>query len=242
MPRIRPSGRHISSAHRAGWTCRHGGRRARAGEARRRLERMGGTGAPEWLIREDASQPVLLALYLRQVLGIRSPDELPHLRGIPPRVNDRSEEAQSLLERQWREYWAMTVEPTAHPSPVPLELVDGFATLVALPSEGSDVLKAAIMPYAGEALAFSQSAHERYRKDSAAKPGVSYRAYASAIAEHERQVGRRAHSFELNVQVLPLTQRGVWWIGSLTIAVTDGLRGDVVAFDAAIHPIIAELA
>ena len=55
-------------------------------------------------------------------------------------------------------------------------------------------------------------------------------------------MGRRAHSFELNVQVLPLTQRGVWWIGSLTIAVTDGLRGDVVAFDAAIHPIIAELA
>ena len=51
---------------------------------------MGGTGAPEWLIREDAGQPVLLALYLRQVLGIRSPDELPHLRGIPPRVNDRS--------------------------------------------------------------------------------------------------------------------------------------------------------
>ncbi len=203
---------------------------------------MGGTGAPEWLIREDAGQPVLLALYLRQVLGIRSPDELPHLRGIPPRVNDRNEEAQSLLERQWREYWAMTVEPTAHPSPVPLELVDGFETLVALPSQGADVLRDAMLPHAAEALAFSQSAHERYRKDAAAKPGVSYRAYASAIAEHERQVGRRAHSFELNVQVLPLTQRGVWWIGSLTIAVTDGLRGDVVAFDAAIHPIIAELA
>jgi hypothetical protein len=206
------------------------------------MGRMGGTGAPEWLIREDASQPVLLALYLRQVLGIRSPDELPYLRGIPPRANDRTEEAQALLERQWREYWAMTVEPTAHPSPVPLELVDGFDTLVALPSQGSEVLQAAITPFAGEALAFSQSAHERYRKDAAAKPGVSYRAYASAIAEHERQVGRRAHSFELNVQVLPLTQRGVWWIGSLTIAVTDGLRGDVVAFDAAIHPIIAELA
>ncbi len=212
-------------------------------EGRRTLDDMGGTGAPEWLIREDAGRQVLLALYLRQVLGIRSPDELPHLRGIPPRVSsERSEDEQALLERQWREYWAMTVEPTAHPSPVPLELVDGFETLVALPAEGSDVLRAAIAPFAAEALAFSQSAHERYRKDSAAKPGVSYRAYASAIAEHERQVGRRAHSFELNVQVLPLTQRGVWWIGSLTIAVTDGLRGDVVAFDAAIHPIIAELA
>lgn len=203
---------------------------------------MGGTGSPEWLIREDAGQQVLLALYLRQVLGIRSPDELPHLRGIPPRLNDRTEQAQALLERQWREYWAMTVEPTAHPSLVPLELVDGFDTLVALPSEGSDALKSAIAPFAQEAVAFSQSAHERYRKEAAAKPGVSYRAYASAIAEHERHVGRRAHSFELNVQVLPLTQRGVWWIGSLTIAVTDGLRGDVVAFDTAIHPIIAELA
>jgi len=201
---------------------------------------MGGTGAPEWLIREDASQPVLLALYLRQVLGIRSPDELPSLRGIPYRANDRSEESQAQLERQWREYWAMTVEPQAHPSPIPLDLVDGFDTLLALPTEGSEVLEAAIAPHAREALAFAQSAHARYRRDAGS--GAAYRAYASAIAEHERQVGRRAHSFELNVQVLPLSQRGVWWIGSLTVAVTDGLRGDVVAFDAAIHPIIAELA
>jgi hypothetical protein len=201
-----------------------------------------GAGAPEWVIREDASRPVLLALYLRQVLGIRSPEELPHLRGIAPRQNSRSEEAQAKLERQWLEYWAMTVEPTAHPSVVPLDLVDDFETLVALPIEGADELRAAIIPHAAEALAFSQSAHSRYSKDAGARPGVSYRAYASAIAEHERQVGRRAHSFELNVQVLPLSQRGVWWIGSLTIAVTDGLRGDVVAFDAAIHPIIAELA
>jgi hypothetical protein len=201
---------------------------------------MGGTGTPEWLIREDASQPVLLALYLRQVLGIRSPDELPSLRGIPYRANDRTEESQAQLERQWREYWAMTVEPQAHPSPIPLDLVDGFDTLLALPTEGSEVLEAAIAPHAREALAFAQSAHARYRRDAGS--GAAYRAYASAIAEHERQVGRRAHSFELNVQVLPLSQRGVWWIGSLTVAVTDGLRGDVVAFDAAIHPIIAELA
>ena len=45
---------------------------------------MSSGSAPEWVIREDASQPVLLALYLRQVLGLRSPDELPQLRGIPP--------------------------------------------------------------------------------------------------------------------------------------------------------------
>ncbi|MGP3533397.1 zinc-binding alcohol dehydrogenase [Microbacterium sp. RD1] len=197
---------------------------------------------PEWVIREDAGQPVLVALFLRQALGIRSPDELPPLRGLPPRtVPAWPEELQALLEREWRAYWAMTVEPQAHPSPEPLDLVDGFATLVALP-ESARALRGAIQPHAAAAVAFARDAHERYRAESTAKRGVSYRAYASAIAEHERQVGRRAHSFELNVQVLPLAQRGVWWIGSLTVAVTDGLRGDVVAFDAAIHPIIAELA
>ena len=201
---------------------------------------MGGT--PEWLVREDAGQPVLLALYLRHVLGVRYPDELPTLRGIPPRTEEPAPAELDVLERQWRTYWDMTVEPLANPSPVPLELVDGFSTHLALPSEGTDELRAAIAPHATEALAFARSAHERYRRDTGAGGGSAYRAYASAIAEHERQVGRRAHSFELNVQVLPLTQRGVWWIGSLTIAVTDGLRGDVAAFDAAIHPIIAELA
>jgi hypothetical protein len=123
---------------------------------------------------------------------------------------------------------------------VPLELVEGFDTMLALPTDGADALRSAVIPHATEALAFAQSAHARYRKDAGS--GTAYRAYASAIAEHERQVGRRAHSFELNVQVLPLLQRGVWWIGSLTVAVTDGLRGDVAAFDSAIHPIIAELA
>ncbi|GAA5201252.1 zinc-binding alcohol dehydrogenase [Microbacterium jejuense] len=203
---------------------------------------MGGAGAPEWLIREDAGQPVLLALYLRQVLGIRSPEELPQLRGIPSRANDRSAAAQEALEEQWRAYWAMTVEPQAHPSTVPLELVDEFGLSLALPSEGAAELRRAVVPHAAEALAFAKAANERYRKEASHSTGTTYRAYAGAIAEHERQVGRRAHSFELNVQVLPLGQRGLWWIGSLTIAVTDGLRGDVAAFDAAIHPIIAELA
>ncbi len=146
----------------------------------------------------------------------------------------------SALERQWRVLWEMTVEPQAHPSPVPLELVDGFDMLVALPTEGFAELQAAIAPFGADAVAYSRDANERYRQSVGT--GASYRAYASAIAQHERSSGRRAHSFELNVQILPLTQRGVWWIGALTIAVTDGLRHDVAAFDAAIAPIIADIA
>lgn len=195
---------------------------------------------PQWLIREDASTSVLVALALRQLLGIRAPDDLPALRGLDVRRPDAAD-ADDDLERQWREYWDMTVEPRAHRSGVPLDLVEGFDTLVALPTSGAEQLRDAIVPHAPAVLHYAESAHRRY-VDSVSSSGGAYRAYASAIAEFEREVGRRAHSFELNVQVLPFTQRGIWWIGSLSVAVTDGLRRDVVAFDAAMRPVIAELA
>ena len=206
------------------------------------MPRMGGMNAaagPEWVVREDAGMPVVVALYLRQVLGLRYPDELPHLRGVPSVPADDVTD-DPVLDKQWRAFWEMSVEPQAHPSPVPLDLVDGFEMLVALPTEGFDEFRTAIAPYGRDAVAFARRTHDRYR--AGIGTGSSYRAYASAIAQHERIVGRRAHSFELNVQVLPLTQRGVWWIGSLTVAVTDGLRGDVAAFDSAIAPVIADLA
>ena len=194
---------------------------------------------PEWIVREDAGLPVLIALYLRQVLDIRYPAELPHLRGLSAEsVGDYTDT--DALERQWRAYWDMTVEPQAHPSPVPLELVDGFDMMVALPTEGFDELAAAIAPFGSEVVAHARAAHERYRAGSGT--GSSYRAYASAVAQYERQAGRRPHAFELNVQVLPLTQRGVWWIGALTVAVTDSLRTDIAAFDTAIAPVIADIA
>ncbi|SJN45176.1 hypothetical protein FM104_13860 [Microbacterium esteraromaticum] len=195
---------------------------------------------PQWLIREDAGIPVLVALSLRQLLGIRAPDDLPSLRGLETRQPDALD-ATDDLESQWRDYWDMTVEPRAHRSEVPLDLVDGFDTLVALPTTGAEELRDAVTPHSASVLRYAQDAHNRY-VDSVSSSGGAYRAYASAIAEFEREAGRRAHSFELNVQVLPFSQRGIWWIGALSVAVTDGLRRDVVAFDAAMRPVIAELA
>ncbi|KQZ11973.1 zinc-binding alcohol dehydrogenase [Microbacterium sp. MEC084] len=186
---------------------------------------------PGWHVREDCSPSVLVALYLRQALGVRHPDELPHLRGV-----ERVGEADDAVERLWRRYWDMTVEPEANPSPVPLELLDGFGTHVALPAY-ADALRDAAAPHGAEALAYAQDAAVRYDRMRR-----SYRGYAGAVVEFERRAGRRAHDFRLDVQVLPLSQRGIWWIGSLTVAVSDSLRGDVAAFDSAMQPILREIA
>lgn len=197
---------------------------------------------PSWVIRENASHAVLLALYLREVLGIASPVELPRVRGVRSMAESLPTDQQDALERQWRAWWAMTVEPEAHPSEVPLELVPEYGTAVALPSTGAEALRAAIVPLAEGAQAWADQTHDQYRTAASARRGDAYRAYAGTIAEHEREIGRRAHSFELNVEIVPLRVLGVWWIGSMTIAVTDTLRADPAAFDDAIHPIIAELA
>jgi hypothetical protein len=220
-------------------------RASRPGDGGRRYNPgMHAGSTPSWVIRENASTSVLLALYLREVLGIASPTELPRLRDVG-RIGPEGRpdvDAHDALEKQWRDWWTITVEPEDHPSPVPLELVDAYGTAVALPVSGAEALVAAIRPHAEAALAWADWAHERYRTASAVRSGNSYRAYAGSIAEHEREVGRRAHSFELNVEVLPLATSGVWWIGRKTVAVTDSLRADAAAFDEAIHPIIAELA
>jgi hypothetical protein len=197
---------------------------------------------PSWVIRENASHAVLLALYLREVLSIASPVELPRLRELGPVGIRLPTDRQDALERQWRAWWAMTVEPEAHPSEIPLELVAEYETEVALPATGAEELREAIRPHAIAARRWADLAHDQYRAVASARRGDSYRAYAGTIAEHEREVGRRAHSFELNVEIMPLQTRGVWWIGSMTVAVTDTLRTDPAAFDDAIHPIIAELA
>lgn len=195
---------------------------------------------PQWLVREEAGIPVLIALALRQRLGIRIPADLPTLRDHPLRAFDDGE-ADDTLERQWRAHWEMTVEPQTHPSATPLELIDGFDTIVALPAVGAERLRTAITPLAADVVRYANEAQHRYTR-SVSGTGDPYRAYAAALAEFERDTGRRAHSFELNVHVLPLAQRGIWRIGAFSVAVTDSLRHDPVDFDTAIRPVIAEVA
>lgn len=197
---------------------------------------------PQWLIREDASVPVLVALALRQQLGVRAPADLPTLRGLPVRAPDAAE-TDAAVEAQWQAYWSMTVEPRAHPQPGPLDLVEGFGTVVALPASGAEELRAAVTPFAQASIDYAEAAHDRYvAAMRGATTDAAYRAYANAIEDVEHERGRPAQPFELNVQVLPLSQRGIWWIGALTVAVTDGLRRDVRGFDRAIRPIITEIA
>lgn len=196
---------------------------------------------PHWVIRQDARASVVVAQFVRQRLGIRGPYDIPPLRDVDHAPARDTAEA-TVLESQFEAFWTLAVEPFSHRMDQPLDLVAGFDDLAVLPTWGYEQLRTAMTPLGPEAVVYARDVHRRYRSTFTGTPGLAERGYASAIAQHERRVGRRAHPFELNVEVLPLAQRGLWWIGDTTVAVTDGVRGDVVAFDDAIAPIIAALA
>jgi hypothetical protein len=114
-------------------------------------------------------------------------------RGIPRSTSDAYVDA-SALERQWRVLWDMTVEPQAHPSPSPR--TRGRLRLVALPTEGFAELQAAIAPFGADAVAYSRDAIERYRQSVGTErrtartrvrsPSTSARAAAGALVRAER--------------------------------------------------------
>ncbi|MGV9768819.1 zinc-binding alcohol dehydrogenase [Microbacterium sp. NPDC003461] len=188
---------------------------------------------PSWRVTEGTDLGVLVALYLRGALGVRAPEQLPSLRGAPTGA-----EASDVLAAQWLQYWDMTVEPLAHPADEPLELVDGFGDLVAVP-ESSVRLATAIAPLAPAALEFADAALRRLNLEQHGRGSGGV--WNSLVRDEERRLGRPAHPFVLNVQILPFAQRGLWRIGELTIAVSDGLRGDVAAYGKAVRPIVADL-
>lgn len=195
----------------------------------------------QWVIREETSPAVVLALYLRQALGLRSHHDVPNLRDAPVVEPARWEKQQHELEKQWQQFWDMTVEPLAHTGAGPLELVDGYDTLLALPTNGTDELRDEIVPLADAAMAYATESTRKHNDAMSRMGEEGKRPYINAISARAHDTGRPARPFELNIHILPLTQRGIWWIGSLSVAVTDTLRTDRVAYDSAIAPIIAEL-
>ena len=56
------------------------------------------------------------------------------------------------------------------------------------------------------------------------------------------ELGRPVHPFRLDVELVPTAERGIWWIGQHTIAVSAELRSDPDAYVAALRPIVAMLA
>ena len=195
----------------------------------------GPLGGSHWEAREDASREVLVALYLRDALGVVDPSGLPRLLGTGlPAI----ETADDHTTYWWMRWWVSIVEPNARGWGTPLQMVDDEG-LVVLPETGAESYIAAIRRHLDSARAWADVAHQQYAESM---PHRQHLTVTETVREREAELGRAANPFRLRIEVLPLTTAGLWWIGENAIAVDELLRDEPMMYADALRPIIAQLA
>jgi hypothetical protein len=187
---------------------------------------MHSVGGSPWRATEDASREVLVALYVRDALGIIDPSGLPRLlgTGLPeaPLFSD------PMLGWAWARWWAGIVEPASQMPEPPDEVLDAW--------------RSAIRRHLDSARNYAAVAHDDHgiREAERMMAGDGDLTLTELVAAREAETGRVA-SFDLRIEVLPLAEWGIWWIGETVIAVDEGLRHDVPAYRLALQPIIERL-
>ena len=184
-----------------------------------------GPPGASWEAREDASREVLVALYLRDALGVVDPSGLPRLLGtgfvdVP--------EPDPRLSFGWLRWWIPLVEPDARGWELP---------------DGDDTFAIAVRRHLDDARAWASVAHEQYNGAAIARmqrPDADA-VLGELVEERAAVLGRPPHPFRLRIEVLPLTGSGAWWIGEGAIAVDDTTRDEPILYRDALTPIVAQL-
>ena len=183
----------------------------------------GPPGRPHWEVREDASWTVLVALFVRDALGITDPSGLPKLLGtglgdVPAATPD--------LALGWLRWWIPLVEPDAR----------GWEL-----GDGGDSFSRAVRAHLDDARAWATVAHEQYNGSSIARMQRPDWTLNELITDRSTALGREAHPFRLRIEVLPLTESGVWWIGDEAIAVDETTRNEPILYRDVLAPVIAQI-
>jgi hypothetical protein len=181
-----------------------------------------GRAEDSWTAREDASTSVLVALYLRDALGVVDVSGMPRLRGtgLP-----EAEPADMRTSWAWMRWWIPTVEEDRPP----------FALL----SDLDDDAGRAIGRRLDSARTWASVAHRAFADRA---PGRHDLTLGDVVREREEELGRRARPFRLRIEVLPLAESGLWWIGENAIAVDDALREEPILYADALRPVVEQLA
>jgi len=182
------------------------------------------TGRPEesWRAREDASHPVLVALYLRDALGVPDVSGLPRLRGTGLPVVEPPDMRTSWT---WMRWWMTVVEDDDPRFPVL--------------AEDDDATGRAVGRHLDSARTWASVVHRAYNEGGPTRQDLTLN---DVVHERETELGRAARPFRLRIEVLPLVEPGLWWIGESAIAVDESVRAEPVLYADALRPVIEQLA
>jgi hypothetical protein len=187
----------------------------------------GGLGT--WEVREDASRDVLVALYLRDALGIVDPSGLPRMLGTG--LPESSDAVDPRLAFGWMRWWIPVIEPDAAGWGLP-DGDDPFA---------ADPFPAAVRQHLDSARAWAAVAHEQHNGSAIERMQRPDTVLPELVAEREAALGRASRPWRLRIEVLPLAASGIWWIGDDAIAVDETTRNEPILYRDALAPVVAQL-
>lgn len=174
-------------------------------------------------MREGASRDVLVALYLRDALGIVDPTGLPRMLGTGlPEIGAPD----PGFAFGWMRWWIPLIEPDAPGWGLP---------------DGDDPFSLAVRRHLDSARAWAAVAHEQHNGSEIDRMQRPDTVLPELVAEQESALGRASRPFRLRIEVLPLAASGIWWIGDDTIAVDETTRHEPILYRDALAPVVAQL-
>ncbi len=215
------------------------------------------TPGKTWRVAEDSPTDLLIALYLRDAAGLLPAGD-PMLPPIDPPIaptfvppssfavhaareprpspEPGPQERFDALRREWEAWWQRLVHPPTFPKLWDLEPpgFDAFA--------GSPELRQLLAERFRDARRWAGARHEEFGDAAVERIHRGDHDVNAVVVARERELGRRAEPFHLDVHVLPVADRDIWIIGPSSIVVSTRLRNDSVAFREAMTPLVDALA
>ncbi|WP_166872197.1 MULTISPECIES: hypothetical protein [unclassified Salinibacterium] len=140
------------------------------------------------------------------------------------------------IAAEWAQWWARAVDIPA--DAMPAYSHPGAVAAPDLPMSGE--LRAFISPRWPEVLRvadrLNRRAHEQLAHDDA---GLAVTNLMTAIAS---ELGRQAHPFQLDMDIVPFPDKGMWRVAPTRILISLDLYADPEASIAALDPVLRDLA
>lgn len=192
-------------------------------------------GTIRWQVTEDCPFDLLIALALRDAAGL-SAECAEQIPLVVPRLGrvDLSGVERDPLAAQWRGWWAGIVRRETRPfisqvRPPHFAVFDRALELQELVYRAYD----AASSWAEERLA-------EYRTAVEGRGHPLADVYA-LVQRRQFELRRQATSFRLDLEVLPISEKGAWVVAPDTIVVSESLRDDPEAFRDWLAPLVIAL-
>lgn len=199
------------------------------------------TGGPGWRITMDSYEPMVLALYIRDVAGLAGAG-IPSLSKLSPTIHPADHAhvtapfgGVEALWEQWNAWWESLQRgyPTAQPLLVP----PAFAEFDQLPA-----LQCVLQAHFGAALTWTREHRKSYDEKVALRETLGgHKILGELVQNRELELGRHARDFNLSIVEMPLAEDRAWLTTNNRLIMSESLLDSPQTFTSFVQPVVEML-